>query len=1098
MAAYHAARQSASQDLGRCVELVTTALAFDERSAFFTCALVARGAAASAPDPREPSRGSTAAVAVAAEAQPESAAAARLGEHEVLRLPTPPPVTAGKGSADGSPAASPRGIPATLETAADELPAHSLSVPAAGSVCDSELSFNDAATAPEPAAPRGVGQKCPRPKLVSELVALGQPPVGLLEGDAASRTRRSRAPPEAGLAAPQVSSPEAAPQTGDASSTSVASGASDAAATPPGARPVPASAQMALPLPQPAVPQVTDRKRLRETRDTPAAPLGARAASAATPPLPPAAAQPRRVGRSRVKDTRRRPASRGQSRASTRPTAKATRQPKKSRGEFRTGAARSFAVHLRSACCAGASGGATSGGRAASDPENSPLRPSHKVIDYWVASLSIDSGLPELHDVASLVISYVYNLEHATAGVSRARTESAFDLFMAKVSPTVTAAALLSAIKAVWSHVEPVRSRSGVTNTSLLPSRFPLVPQMVTESEEGDEDEAYARDLQAVALLVEATRLVQSVADTGICPSASRAKRLLERWTMPPCVSGASPPPGHPHFVRAADSLLALVIFLREYASDPAVWGELSDATRSKIEGLCAKCCFPVRRPISGLHASRVGQTAVHVSLLSAAKAGDERAKTCLSRLVEATYAFDAICRRARADSDINELLESIRDGGLVGDRQYFIFNGPAFAELVNAKDGKAGEVGSIVRELREAVLAAKAYTLVLMGHSEDAANLMLDAETMSILVGDGLAQLEHFDVMSVYQLLMMLTTGLPVRAAHTVDAAAGRPLEEVLQAIKFETGDTVRQDLGQEDQRPVSRYHARLYAGMSYALLRSSPRNVGAGELPSESLRCRSACGDEDAVVPAGTLVQLEPQTPHFGPGPASSLAGKDDAALKEAMAAPYRDISGLEAIVDLILRSPYPPRIIAFSIADPYGVRYSALAWVDDSNATQNRLDTVLQRLGLWRALVRFYLLARARGYGNLPAFCGRRRQAAGRALLALTPPAVAHAALAVSTLDEMVDCLPEAAAAVAAAFPAIMTGGAAGTAEAALGIQIINAVLAVMPPAPVESEDESEGDDSEDAESDDEPGVYDDKKCAGAAVAAARKLGFRVSSC
>ena len=776
---------------------------------------------------------------------------------------------------------------------------------------------------------------------------------------------------------------------------------------------------------------------------------------------------------------------------------------------FAQGTVRSFAVHLRSACCSGASGGATSGGRAASDPEISPLRPSYKVIAYWVDSLSIDSGLPELHDVASLVISYVYNSEHATAGVNRAMSASVFDLFTAKVSPTASAAALLSAIKAVWSQVEPVRSRSGVTNTSLLPKRLPRVPQVVTQSDEGDEDEAYAWDLQTMTLLVEATRLVQSVADTGISPRASRARRLLERWTMPPSVGGTSPPPGHPHFVRAADSLLALVIFLREYASDPAVWGALKSATRSDIEGLCAQCCFPVRRPIAGPHASRVGQTVVHVSLLSAARAGDGQAKTRLSRLVEATYAFDAICFRARADSDINELLESIRDGGLIGDRKYFIFNGPAFAELVAAKDGKAGEVGSVVRELREAVLSAKAYTLVLMGHSEDAANLMLDAESVSILVGDGQAQLEHFDVMSVHQLLMMLTTGLPVRAAHTVDAAAGYPLEEVLHAIKVATGDTVRQDLGQEDQRPVSRYHARLYAGMSYALLRSSPRNVGAGELPSESLRCRSACGNEDAVVPAGTLVQLEPQTPHFGPGPAPSLAGKDDTALKEAMAAPYRDISGLEAIVDLILRSPYPPRIVAFSIADPYGVRNSALAWVDDSNATQNRLDTVLQRLGLWRALVRFYLLARARGYGNLPAFCGRRRQAAGRALLALTPPAAAHAALAANSLDEMVDCLPEAAAAVAAAFPAIMTGGAAGTAEAASGLQIINAVLAVMPPVhvPVESEDESEGDESagdeseggesEGAESDGEPDVYDDKKCADAAVAAARKLGFRVSS-
>ena len=50
--------------------------------------------------------------------------------------------------------------------------------------------------------------------------------------------------------------------------------------------------------------------------------------------------------------------------------------------------------------------------------------------------------------------------------------------------------------------------------------------------------------------------------------------------------------------------------------------------------------------------------------------------------------------------------------------------------------------------------------------------------------------------------------------------------------------------------------------------------------------------------------------------------------------------------------------------------------------------------------------------------------------------------------------------------------------------------------MPPAPVESDDESEGRDLEVAESDDEPDVYHDKKCAGAVVVKARGLGRRVS--
>ena len=85
-----------------------------------------------------------------------------------------------------------------------------------------------------------------------------------------------------------------------------------------------------------------------------------------------------------------------------------------------------------------------------------------------MASLSIDSGLPELHDVASLVITYVYH-DDAGTNPDRAMAASAVDLFTAKVSPTATAATLLSAIKAVWSNVAPVRPMCGVTNTSLLP-----------------------------------------------------------------------------------------------------------------------------------------------------------------------------------------------------------------------------------------------------------------------------------------------------------------------------------------------------------------------------------------------------------------------------------------------------------------------------------------------------------------------------------------------------------------------------------------------------------------------------------------------------
>ena len=91
----------------------------------------------------------------------------------------------------------------------------------------------------------------------------------------------------------------------------------------------------------------------------------------------------------------------------------------------------------------------------------------------------------------------------------------------------------------------------------------------------------------------------------------------------------------------------------------------------------------------------------------------------------------------------------------------------------------------------------------------------------------------------------------------------------------------------------------------------------------------------------------------------------------------------------------SSTPPRRIAFTTTDLDGVRKLALARIYYSYSTQNRLDAVMHRLGRLYARMRFYLLARARGHGDLPSFCEGNREAAGRALLALTPLAKASSA-------------------------------------------------------------------------------------------------------
>lgn len=184
------------------------------------------------------------------------------------------------------------------------------------------------------------------------------------------------------------------------------------------------------------------------------------------------------------------------------------------------------------------------------------------------------------------------------------------------------------------------------------------------------------------------------------------------------------------------------------------------------------------------------------------------------------------------------------------------------------------------------------------------------------------------------------------------------------------------------------------------------------------------SGCGEED-VVGAGTLYSLEPQSLHFGAGQVLQHIGVEERELRSLMAAQYEGITDFDDVKTLIMESPYPPRIVAFTTADLARVRGRALATIDDSNATQNRLDAVLSRLGLYRALVRFFLLARARGHSRLPSFSENEREAAGRALLALTPTDDAVAALEAPSISAMLYALPPGAAAVAAAFPAVFTG-------------------------------------------------------------------------
>jgi hypothetical protein len=94
---------------------------------------------------------------------------------------------------------------------------------------------------------------------------------------------------------------------------------------------------------------------------------------------------------------------------------------------------------------------------------------------------------------------------------------------------------------------------------------------------------------------------------------------------------------------------------------------------------------------------------------------------------------------------------------------------------------------------------------------------------------------------------------------------------------------------------------------------------------------------------------------------------------------------------------------------------------------------------------AVVPVYLQARREGHDDLPDFYppGSLQRAAGWALFALTSADNAATVLAASTLSGLVDLLPPAAAAVAAAFPAALQGMAVDSRDAMHGLAIIEAV-------------------------------------------------------
>ena len=132
---------------------------------------------------------------------------------------------------------------------------------------------------------------------------------------------------------------------------------------------------------------------------------------------------------------------------------------------------------------------------------------------------------------------------------------------------------------------------------------------------------------------------------------------------------------------------------------------------------------------------------------------------------------------------------------------------------------------------------------------------------------------------------------------------------------------------------------------------------------VPCQTSSLPASGGGEADVVSVGTLHCVTPQDVHWGAGevPWTSAARWPSRGASEALRRHRRSRCCPQHPL------PPPPRRIAFTTTDLGGARELALARIDYSCFTQNRLDAVMRRLGR--------LYARMRGCAStcLPAHVG-----------------------------------------------------------------------------------------------------------------------------
>ena len=525
---------------------------------------------------------------------------------------------------------------------------------------------------------------------------------------------------------------------------------------------------------------------------------------------------------------------------------------------------------------------------------------------------------------------------------------------------------------------------------------------------------AHEGDKESLCMLREALAIIECVASgSGPLAAASpgtvrRADALLGVCPLPPCILRHAAPaddpvlrPTHPDFKVTADALSRMLNFLSDEVSVDEVLEALKKCDDgstflTSVRQLCGHAGYHVRHSRDGANnvippagpdtpVGRFGTSAVVVSLVLLASGSGPfavEAKAAVLAILVAVDTFNDLLEQESTNELVKSHLEVALDGEIIGNRRYLPLHGDRYNSIPK------GDVRNAVYELKRVCALAIAVILRVGGFADGNTP---DLDSMTILIGDAKEQLQHFDVLFLRQLVMLLSAGLSTLVFPVLPRALCETSDMAMRRIGAMCNETVPR-LTHRGEFRISHFESLVYVTNACGLL-SSTSPSHRGDLQYSHLI--------DGVCPAGLAGIIESSGLHNGPGPKAIsttellpvTASDSSSAIVETPAirtdVPISrntpaflalEVESYKCLPDAVTHvsksgRTTAPRMTLFCTMKPSDIEYrkgkAMLCREGDTNSEQHREEVVLDNLGLYDSLPACYIKCFERGYREMPRF-------------------------------------------------------------------------------------------------------------------------------